>query len=443
MLPCLPAASLLRTSALIALLSIAGPAPAAEVRDIWNLLDAGKAAEAYQTANRSLPEGSPDRDLLMGVAAAGEDRAEEAVLRLRRHLEAFPAHRQNPRARLELGRAYFRLGKLDAAQAEFEKVLEEEPPQPVADNIRQALALIAQERAALQPRVAGFVEVGGGYDSNINSGVPDPDVTVPIFGELRLGEPAVERDAAVGTLAAGIEVNRALRRDLGVYAAARVDSRFHVNHSDLDQFGTSLSAGVSRALDKTVLRGSLSWNGMQLDWDTYRQAYNASLEISRQWDEHTGLGIFWQMGLIKYQGTNRPRDADTFTLGAAWSRALGGEMKPLLRLTGNYTLEDNRRNHAELGRELPSLRASLELRPAERWSVATGVTWQQARHRAVGEFNTRRQDRYYAADAGINYQAGEQWNVGADLQYSKNTSNVDLYEYDRTVVMVKVRRDIR
>lgn len=435
--------TVLRSAALITALGLPAPGWCVEVNDVWELLDAGSPREAYQLAKESLPEGTPDRDLVLGVAAADAGDYQEAVTRLKRHLEAFPAHRQNPRAHLELGRAYFRLGQLDSAQAEFEDVLKQNPPEAVAKNIRQALDAIAEERNALSPKFGGFMEVGLGYDSNINSGVTNPDITVPVLGEIHLGQGSVEQDGGIATAALGVEVNKAVSRDLGLFASARADTRLHNNHSDLDQLSTSLSAGAAKMLGKNMLRGSLAWTGMRLNWETYRDAYNATLEWNRNLDERTGMGVYGQIGVVTYTGSNSARDADTYTLGAAYSRAFEGALKPLLRLSGSYTLEENRRGHKSLGRDVPSLRAGLELKPTEKWSVNGALTWQQAKHHAIGDVNTRRQDEYYAASLGAGYQFNQRWSAGAEAEYSRNTSNVALYEYKRTAVMFKVRCDFR
>lgn len=438
------AAKTLALAGCLATLAFSGASRAGDADPLWDLLDSGKPAQAYTQARDTLPPDHAERDLIMGVAAAGEGRGSEAAPLLRRHLESHPGHPQNPRARLELGRAYLQTGQLDAAQAEFDAVLAEEPPEPVVQNIRLAQAAIAKEREGQRPQFSGYVDAGVGFDSNINAGVKSAVVNLPVFGEIELNQGSTEIDSAVAALAAGVDLQYAVRRDLSLFGSARLDGRFHPKHGDYDQFGYTASGGVGKALGQNVVRGSLLWNGMQLDYHTYRNLMSATVDWGRNLDQQTQVGAYGQVGDIDYTGNNSLRNARTFGAGLSFARALEGEMKPVLRLSASMTRESNQRNRDDLGRNVIGARAGLEVTPAQDWSLSAGLTFQRASHRGVDTFlSTRRKDDYTALDLSAGRQINPQWSARAEFQYAENDSNLALYEYQRTALMFHLRRDFR
>lgn len=417
---------------------------AASSDEVWRLLQDGKASRAYDVATQSLPADDPDRDLLRGVSASESGRAAEAIPLLRRHLAQHPSHAQNPRARLELGRAYYQVGELDAAQKEFEAVLNANPPPPVANNIREALSTIRAEMEGHRPRLGGFAEFGLGYDSNINAGVKDANVNLPVFGLTTLADSAVARDAGVALLSGGVDLSYAPRRDLVTFGSARADLRFHQNNSDLDQMGHTLAGGVGYAVGRNQIRGSLSWSGLRIDYRTYRDAVTGMVEWNRQLDAHSQAGLYGQFGGLRYEGNNALRNARLHGLGLAYTRALQAQMKPIMRLSASYTVEDNTEGREDLGRDLLGARAGVEMQPRENWSVDAGLTLQSARHRAADPLlATTRKDDYIALDLGAGYRIHEGLSVRAELQFSRNDANIDLYDYKRAFGVIKLRWDFR
>jgi hypothetical protein len=94
----------------------------------------------------------------------------------------------NDRARLELARAYFVLGELVRAREEFETVLRHKPPPEVEATIDRFMDSIRSQETRYRTTASFYAELGGGYDSNVNSGVGNPVISVPTLGVVQLAQ---------------------------------------------------------------------------------------------------------------------------------------------------------------------------------------------------------------------------------------------------------------
>jgi len=54
-----------------------------------------------------------------------------------------------------------------------------------------------------------------------------------------------------------------------------------------------------------------------------------------------------------------------------------------------------------------------------------------------------RKDKYYGLDAMLGYALTRNWSVRGEYVYSKNKSDLALYEYDRHLLMAKIRYEFK
>src|SRR3954464_11748729 len=129
------------------------------------LIEQKKGQEAYELL---LPQegaraGNPEFDYLLGISALEVGENERAVFALERVLAVQP---NNHVARAEIARAYFAMGEKDTARKEFETVRQQTIPAEAKATIEKYLSAIA---ASDVTQITGYVELGVGYDSNVNS----------------------------------------------------------------------------------------------------------------------------------------------------------------------------------------------------------------------------------------------------------------------------------
>ncbi len=425
-------------AAVMAAVQSAQAAPADEVR---SLLDQGRAREAYDLARRHPEElGKPDFDFYYGIAAVDSGRAGEGVLALERYIVRFP---DNDRARLELARAYFVLGELVRARDEFERVLRRNPPPQVQATIDRFMDSIRAQETRYRTTATFHVELGGGYDSNVNSGIGNPVISVPTLGVVQVAQAGVKSADRFLHLGAGAQVSHPVAPGLSLIGGANAEGKLHSNTFDQQFDQTSLTAygGASYLKERNLLRGTLSLSTLSVDYDRFRETVSLGGEWHRQLGEFDTASVFGQYARLDYP-SSPVRDADFYGLGAGWRHAFVGALQPVFQVQALYGREENDAKPArdDLSRDLYTLRGGLSLTPAPRWGISVGLTYTKSRFdEADPLFATRRDDDYYGAELGATYSLTKQLSVRLDYLYSDNKSNIALYDYSRDVITLRAR----
>lgn len=123
---------------------------------------------AYQLASsiRNAWEGNEIFDFNFALAAAQTAQFNEAIFPFERLLDRYP---NNLRFRLELARCHFFLNNLTAAEREFKTVATYNPPAEVQGHIQRFLIRIAEKKQQVTQSWKIGAAVALGYDSNINA----------------------------------------------------------------------------------------------------------------------------------------------------------------------------------------------------------------------------------------------------------------------------------
>lgn len=440
-------AAKLRAVAGVMLWATASFAVAAPADDIQKLLEQGRSAEAYALGKKHPDElGKPEFDFHFGIAAVDSGNAGDGVLALERYVVQFPA---NDRARLELARGYFVLGELLRAREEFQNVARKNPPPAVQATIDRFLDSIRAQESRYTPTTTAWLEAGGGYDSNVNSGVGTGLITVPAFGnlQLQLAQTGVKTGDRFLSLGGGAQTSLPVAPGVALQGGLQFDGKFQSNAFDqqFDQTNLSAFGGVSVIKNRDLFRANFSYTTLSVDYRRFRNVAALGGEWHRQLDELNTLSGFAQYARLEYPGSP-VRDADFYAVGAGWRHAFVHRLQPIVQLQGLIGQEKNDfspvRN--DLSRDLYTLRAGISLTPAPKWGLSAGTNYTKSRFKAVDPlFNARRDDDFIAVDAGVSYRWNKQLTLKADYTYSDNRSNLALYKYDRSVLTMKLRYEFQ
>ncbi|TAK86385.1 MAG: DUF560 domain-containing protein [Betaproteobacteria bacterium] len=413
-------------------------APADELRA---LLEGGRSAEAY-ALGRNHPEelGKPDFDFYYGIAAVDSGHAGEGVLALERYIIRFP---DNDRARLELARGYFVLGELVRAREEFETVSRKNPPPAVQATIDRFMDSIRAQETRYSTTATGYVEIGGGYDSNVNSGVGNPIVTVPTLGTVQLSQNGVKSGSSFLHLGAGGQVSHPIAPGVALLAGVAAEGKLHSDSFDqqFDQTGVSGYGGASYLKDKNLYRATLAVSSLYVDYNRFRDTSALGGEWHHQLDEFNTLSLFGQYARLEYPA-QAVRDADFYGIGAGWRRAFVGRMQPVFQLQALYGQEKNDASPVrdDLSRDIYTVRGGLSLTPAPQWGVSGGLTYTKSRFQGLDPlFTATRDDDYYGLELGASYRLTKKITLRGDYQRSDNRSNIVLYGYKRDVITLRAR----
>jgi hypothetical protein len=417
----------------------ASAAPADEVRA---LVEAGRAAEAYEVGHKS-PEslGEPGFDFFFGVAAIDSGHAAEGVLALERYALRFP---DNLPARLQLARGYFALGEDARAREEFEQLRRLDPPGEIAVTIDRFLDAIRLRETRYTMTSGLYVEAGLGRDTNVNAGPASANVFLQNLGSIILDPVAVKRRDWFTHLAAGGFVTYPMSPGVALFANGGAELKQNNSATQFDQGTYFASGGVQLLQERNLYRLGISHNLITIENDRYRQAQGVSGEWQHQLDEKQSVNAGAQWGRYRYPGVNQARDAEYQTLTAGYRRLFSHAWQPIVSVQGSIGKEDALSRPDLASRNYYGGRLGVTFTPAPKWGVAGGVTYLSSRYGDTDIFAAVvRKDEYQALDASLTYLLSRNWSVRAEALVARNRSNIQTFAYPRETYLVKLRYEFK
>ena len=435
-----------RLRVLVAILAIgafstAASAQAPALAEIRRLVEPGRSGEAAPMCVTLDRAALDEADLWCGVAAVDTGRAAEGSLALERYVLRFPS---DVRARLELARAYFYAGDDVASRREFEAVRAIDPPADVRAGIDRYLEALSAREAQYKTRVQGWVEIGAGHDTNVNAGVAQANITLPVLGPVTVANFGVRQADTFGWLAGSVQVNHPVAPGVAIYGGVAANGQFNADAHDFDIAQGAATLGASWQAGRNAVYASFSHGELAVGGDRYRRTDGVSVEWRRTLSELATASVTPQIARIGYSGANEVRDADFFGLGLSVRQIWLTLWQPVLNLSAVAAREDNRRNRPDLGRDVYGASADLTVSPAPQWAVNAAFSFQRSDYAAALPLvGSRRVDDNYTASIGALYFFTRTLSARVEAQFFRNDSNFALFQYDRAVYAAKLRYDFR
>ena len=404
------------------------------------LLEQGQAAEAYALGLRFADElGDPAFDFYFGVAALDSGHAAEGVLALERYTLNFP---DSVHARLELARSYFILGEDNRAREEFNAILKTNPPPTVKANITRFMDAIRSRESRFKTTAGAFVETGLGYDTNVNGGVSNAEIVLPVFGFTTLSS-GVKTDDHFSYLAAGGQVTHPIAPGMSLFGAANIDTRMYFKEDLYNQLNMAGSGGLSYLMGKSLFRGNMTYATTNVDNKRFRDIIGTGGEWNYQLDELQALNAGAQYAQLQYAEANQVRNSNYMALSLGYRKAFVSNYQPLLQ--GTFTLAQETNDNPlgairnDLSRDIYGLRLNASVTPASKWSLNSGISYQNSAYQGVDILLITREDHFLSFDAALSYAITRNLVAKSELLVANNTSNNPLNEYQRESITFKVR----
>jgi hypothetical protein len=446
--------------ALAAALCLASPgAAAAPADDVKALLEQGKDKEAY-AAGKASPDslGTPLFDFYFGIAALNAGVPGEGVLAMERYLLQFPDNRS---AQFQLARGYFILGEDQRAREEFATLVTGATGTEL-DNITQFLDAIRARESSYKPTSTAYIEIGGGYDSNINSGIRSGQVAGLPAGFLVVpGQSSEQQGDFFSTVGAGIQGSYPLAPGLALYGGAMLSGRFHkLDTSNVfNQTVWGLQGGISKLDGRNLYRLGVDLARLSVGNQDYLSLTTLVGEWQYQSDQFNRFGLALQYSDQSYQNINTyldkaktvlvasgadARDSRLANLTASWTRTLIHPWNPVLTSGVSYGDDRNRKDRPDLSRSLWGARASVTVQPIPKWTFGAGLSYQNSRYGA--DFATGvspRRDDFFALDLSSAYPVDRNWSLRGEYQHVDQQSNIGFFKYTRDSLAVKLRYEFK
>lgn len=400
-------------------------------------LEALLAQEAQQAGN-------PDFDYALGVAALDAGHLSRAIFALERVVAVQPG---NGPARAELARAYLAAGDVARGREELMLVRRSELPPEAAQAIDRVLgALDASPSADRQRRINGYVEASLARDSNVNSATNAGQFALPAFGGLlfTMAPEARQRSDTVLGAAAGASAQVPLSADWDLVAGANLRATSPRQVHEMQTTVADFSLGATHLGEDRSQ--TLAWQstGAWLDGGRYRTAHGVAAQWQQQLDRRTQGNVFAQLSRQSYAG-QAERNTDRGVLGLALARSFGEGQR--LAYGSVYRVRERPREGADGGLNDHHGHQGYGARLGAEQALGAAtlfVEWQVERRHYGGTeplFDVQRHDHQSDWLAGLRWPIGRQWQLLPQLRRTIARSNVVLYDYQKTVVQVAVRRE--
>ena len=428
------------TVALLPLLCLTVPAVAqvdSAVRSALALYENGDAIRAFAllaplVATRA---GDPDFDYALGLAAADSGHPGEAIAAFQRVLAVQPA---NAKARAEIARVYALSGDIDTARTEFDTVVNDPTiPDPVRQRIGRLVRDYDSQIKGGSDELDGFIDAEAGYDSNINTATNLTSITLPVFaflGPASLSGAATRNGDGYSQVQGGISGSTAFSRQTRGFVSALGSFRDNFAGAAFDQAAITGTAGVSH---RTVTGDAVSLSAQGQRFWLAHDGYRFSAGVIAQYTHRltNGRALSGQLQYFRLNYDNdQLRDADRYaaTLNYAGRTVFGG-------LGGGYerTVRSGARN---LGYWFAAAQAGAEHPVSTSLAIIAGVSVEHRDYEAPDPlFLKDRRDTQLDLSLGLRVALGKGISVRPRATYTRNFSNIGLYDYARYTGAVGLR----
>lgn len=421
-------------------ISGAVPASAATAADAGVSNDSGPSADSaatYGELNAQLNDRASDPafNYALGLAALDSGRFGEAILAFQRVLAVQP---DNVRAQAELARAYAMAGDVDTARAEFETVRGDPSiPDPVRNRIDGVVRQLDTAIAGGASEITGYFDVEGGYDSNINTATDAISITLPLFaflGPATLNGAAREQDAGFYQIQGGLSGSTPLSRQTRLFGSVLGNWRDNIDTSFVDQASAVGTIGVAHSLASGDVI-SLSGQGQRfwLGHNGYRTSVGGDVRYTKRLSGDRALSVSGQYFRLNYDGAPL-QDSERFSGSITYAD------KNIYGGIGGGKEETRRPGADQLSYAFANVQLGGEWQLGDKASLIAGASIEHRNYDSRDPlFLKGRKDTQYDASLGLRYRFTDAISLRPRVTYTRNNSNIGLYDYDRWTASVGAR----
>lgn len=360
------------------------------------------------------------------------------------------------RARLELAVAYYRSIQFDEAEKQAKKVLDDPTtPAEVRVSIIAFLAKIKSERDRFKTVKSSFrpsLAVGFLHDTNVNVG-PSSDVVNIGDSTLRLAAGSTPQSDDAYTVSLGLNFSYQTGKVVdiaGRTAAVLWQSQaalYTKQYQELSEFNLdviSLSTGPAFIVPK-YWRGNVNLRVDNIELGSERLAVYTSILPSATWqlNNTTELGVDVSLVNRDYkQSADEARDSVYKSVGVTLGKRYPSSN---ISVQGGLSLFDESADDDRFSRDGFKAFVGVNWQAWNNGSVYAKFSQRNTKHDAPEAlFNEKRDERNQIFTVGFRHKFGgmylDKWVLNGQFTNTDNTSNVDIFEYDRDVTSVTLSR---
>lgn len=416
------------------------------LRQAQQWLEQGQAKTAYGLLAPLEAElaGSMSFDWLFGQAALHSGRPSEAAFAFERCLAVDP---MNGLCRLGIARAHISLQEVASAQDELTMLSQSSPPDAVKSVIADYMAQLSGTEVADQDtRLTSYIQIGVGYDSNINNATARDSMAIfPSLGSpvYSLDKEGQKKESGFAQARFNISYSTPIAPNWRFLTEANIAATGNWETHDYNTLVSDLSLGLARRANKHQFIGRVQGQNYRLGNHSYRNLLGVLGQYSYAMTNQSEISVFAQGSRLTYPG-NTLRNANRYTVGASWTQGLAND-RAVAYASVYGGKEDAGKSRAPdfYDHNFAGIRVGGMYLMTPRLQLEAGVGAERRRHDGQDPlFEKGRRDTYYDAYLGLNYAINRKLSLRPQYRYADNDSNSTLYGFRRHVVTMNLRYEL-
>ena len=388
--------------------------------------------QAFSLASRLVEayEGETKFDFQYGMAAVETGHYDEALFAFERLVLVFPSE---ARYRLELARTHFYLRNLKRADIEFKKILKQNPPVAVKRNVKLFLDKIVELNRMVEPKFLFTMDIGGGYDSNINSAtseksLPNEELVFPV--DIDLDDESRETASSYWSTLLNFgylsPISKTSSYDIRAVYSKRANSE--VTTYDLDT--AMLEGGYGFYTGSIKWRGAGRYQLINLDGESFLNTVSGIGQATWLMKSGASLNFAMNYGMSTYE-TNPNGDMTQQQFNLTYSAPLKRDNWFFTFLFGSDTADEtinefNAKSYQGFTYYSSTL---LSQRASRYWMVNVLSSEYDAINTAL--YTKLRKDTSMTAGIGWRYSFGTHFSVRNDYSATVSDSTLEANTYNR------------
>ena len=397
----------------------------------------GKPLEAFDLLSPYEFEnaGETEYDYLLGLSLLDSGEPGKSVFAFQRVLAIDPNFAG---ARLELARAYFDMSEYNLSRSEFNALQSQSPPPNIELVINKYLAAIRNRTLSQKQGWSGYVQLGLGSDSNANSATD-----ANTFLGFSLSDKSRETKSSVISTIGGVSYDLPVNYFRTYYLRSNLN---HLSNNDAS-FASSFSYDLSTGLRQSFRNGdslgaSVQVYSADVDGRFNNKGANLSGQYSLNFSASNQLGFFMRLGEVDYVESFDVKDVTQAVAGVSWSHIFGSSARPSLVASLIHGQDDEKLTGSPYGRSYDGIRLIGAVAITHQVNLFTSIGTNSSSY--DGQFfglPDLREDDYSDISLGASWRFNKNWTLKTLVNVIENSSNIDIFSYEKTEVLFYARSD--
>ncbi|NYT62594.1 DUF560 domain-containing protein [Alcaligenaceae bacterium] len=409
----------------------------------WLQQGQGLTAYGLLEPHESELAGLPAYDYLLGQAALAAKQPTRAALAFERCLAVDPV---NGLCRLGMARAHIALSEVESARLELNTISSSAPPESVQNAVANYLGLLSNAQQADQDsRLSSYIEVGVGYDSNINSATSLSNMALPAFGGavFSLSRDGRKQGSGLNRAAFNLRYSAPLAKNWRYLLETNIAATGNWAKHDYNTLVSDVAAGVERQADRHKFSAKLQAQNYALGGHSYRNTVGLLGQYAYSVSDRSQFSAFAQTSRLNYPDY-KLRNANRYTGGVSWSQALINDRAvAYASLYGGRESSVHGAAPEDFKYRFSGMRMGGLYLFTPRLKLEAGVGAERRTYSGSDVlFQTRRRETLYDGYLGLDYSISRKLSLRPQYRFTHSDSNIPLRDFQRHVITMNLRYEL-